>query len=117
MLLCTQKWQNEQWPGNRVLARHLLNMSCRSSSSARFCAARADLYSTGSRLGRLTRFCGMIRSGIYRGSGGALIGMRSAFKDLTFALAGPGAPKLLEKVRDTLHLNFSPRNDSWRLLP
>jgi hypothetical protein len=77
----------------------LVRVAHRDLKGARLCAGRADLYSARSRLSRLARFAKMVSSGVYGGLDGALSGMRSAFKDLMVALAGPGALHLLEKVR------------------
>jgi hypothetical protein len=103
--------QRAEAKGHGALASHLLRASNRDSNCGRFCAARADLYCASSRLSRLRRFRTMVRGGIYRGIGSELVGMRSAFKDLSFALLGPVVPQFLENVRDTLHLNLNPRSN------
>jgi hypothetical protein len=92
--------------GDTRVARYLVRVAHRDLKGARLCAGRADLYSARSRLSRLARFCKMMSGGVYGGIDGALGGMRSAFKDLMFALTGPGALHLLEKVRAKLCLNF-----------
>ncbi len=95
--------------GDAVVASYLARVAHRESSSARFCAGRAALYSAKSRWGRLAQFSEMVRSGVYRGIGGPLVAARSALKDFLYALAGPAAPQLLEMLRDRLHLDFHPR--------
>jgi glycosyltransferase involved in cell wall biosynthesis len=92
--------------GDKRVARYLVRVAHRDLKGARLCAGRADLYSARSRLSRLARFAKMVSSGVYGGLDGALGGVRSAFKDLMVALAGPGALHLLEKVRTKLRLNF-----------
>jgi glycosyltransferase involved in cell wall biosynthesis len=91
--------------GDKRVARYLVRVADRDMKGARLCAGRADLYSARSRLSRLARFCKMVSGGVYGGLDGALGGMRSAFKDLMFVLAGPEALHLLEEVRAKLCLN------------
>jgi glycosyltransferase involved in cell wall biosynthesis len=95
--------------GDGNAARYLARLAERDLESARFFAARAELYGARSRLARLARFSRMLRAGAYAGVGGPLTVSRCAFKDLAYACIGQMAPMLLEKVRRQLRLDFHPQ--------
>ena len=95
--------------GDGNAARYLARLAERDLESARFFAARAELYGARSRLARLARFSRMLRAGAYAGVGGPLTVSRCAFKDLAYACIGQVAPMLLEKVRRQLRLDFHPQ--------
>ena len=95
--------------GAKRVAHYLAQVARRDLKGARLCAGRADLYTASSRLGRLARFRKMVSSGVYGGLDGVLGAIRSAFKDFMFALIGPGALQLLERMRAKLRSNLRRR--------
>jgi rhamnosyltransferase len=95
--------------GDAVVAAYLRRIAFRASRLGRLSASRAELYSAKSRGRRLAQFSKMVRAGVYTVAGGPLSFGRCALKDLTFALAGPRVPQLLEAVRQRFRLNFCPQ--------
>jgi hypothetical protein len=91
-----------------VVADGLGRIASRDFRLAHFYARRAELYRTHSRRDRLSRFLSMLATGTYSGVSRMVDRVRSASKDLAFAMVGPRAPRMLEAMRDRLGLQFHP---------
>jgi glycosyltransferase involved in cell wall biosynthesis len=101
--------ERAQAAGAIRVAGYLARVADRDLKSARFFSERRGLYGARSLASRLLWFSKMLYSGAYVNLGSAFAFVRCAFKDLAFALVGPVAARLLEKLRKQLRLDFDPR--------
>ena len=101
--------ERAQARNHKSAADYLKRLSDRDRRLAAFFDHRAELYQAQLQRERFSIYWKGFRNGDYRGAGGLFGGMRSAFKDFAFVIAGSVAPRSLEALSDRLHLTFHPR--------